>query len=993
VVAPRTGFRRSNRWLAGSVFLLSIAAVALGQQGPSAPSAEQSAALSGGQRGAQPIHEETLPLNNGHQYVVAIGIDHYANWPVLSTAVSDATGFAKLLTSKFGFEYAVEPLTEKNATRDAIRSLIDDDLRGRLKPEDSLVIFFAGHGTTRNDRIGDGVRPVGFIVPVGAHADADQRWSDYLNVEEMLRIISTLPASHILVILDSCHSGMALGSKFSTSRDDMRLQRDMLVKVSRKVISSAQGDQNAADRGPLPDHSLFTGLMIQGLTNGKADSYSSGFVTASQLGAYAQHEVGIAEGSRQTPLFGSFDLDEGGELIIHMGAGAGPTNADGANPANTLTKYETNELARLKKDGDRQYWRADDPLKNFPAARSATLKLCESGDAWGCEQAARSLATGLGGGTDYPRAVNLAQQACQVQMQASNACVLLGALYQTGETIEPDVQSAAHLFQQACDQGNLRGCYSVGRLYIEGHGVSKDYAQAKNFFTKACQGGETNGCNGLGSLYANGFGVTLDYKQALTWWQKACNGGTFISCGNVGDLYRNGRGVAKDPVQAISYYTKACGGGWMNGCSALGWAYQNGDGLAKDSTKAVNLYRKACDGGGTQGCVDLGLLYENGDGIAKDDAQAAATFRKACDTGGTYGCNNLGALYEQGRGVNKDLHEAQRLYNRSCEAGTMLGCRNLGWVYLNGRGVKKDVAEAARLFRQACDGGDVKACIQLASQLLSGQGVAKDAIAAVGLYRKACDSGDMYGCLGLGWTYQTGQGVAKDPSQAASLYRKVCDSAIAVGCTSLATMVYNGEGTLKDEAQAVALLHKACDAGDMNGCSRLAYAYYAGVGVPKDIAQAIALDQKACDNGGMQGCTTLAFMYATGAGVAKDAAAAANFSRKACDGGELTGCQNLAVAYYMGRGVAKDLTQAAALDHKACDSGQAFACTSLASLEFMAHHHLLRRWQARTRWRSSSARCLGVTDGVSAGRCCRSAAIFTRLIVGTGSLSQSYQRP
>jgi uncharacterized caspase-like protein len=259
------------------------------------------------QRGFQPITEEPS-VKSGHQYVVAIGIDHYEDWPILSTAVSDAAGFAKLLTGKFGFEYAVEPLTEKGATREAIVSLIDDDLRSRLKPEDSLVIFFAGHGTTRNDKIGDETRSVGFIVPVdGRPLGASEHWSDYLNVEERLRTISSLPAAHILVVLDSCHSGMALGRKFSTSRDDARFQKDMLVKVSRKVIASAQGDQLAADSGPLPNHSLFTGLMIKGLTDGKADSYGEGFVTSSQLGAYAQHEVAVAAGSKQTPRFGSFD--------------------------------------------------------------------------------------------------------------------------------------------------------------------------------------------------------------------------------------------------------------------------------------------------------------------------------------------------------------------------------------------------------------------------------------------------------------------------------------------------------------------------------------------------------------------------------------------------------------------------------------------------------------------------------------------------------------
>ncbi len=253
-------------WRTAGVVLLAAAtaAAACAQQG-------------GAQRGIQPETTDEPAVKNGHQYVVAIGIDHYENWPILSTAVSDATGFAKLLTSKFGFEYAVEPLTEKNATREAIFSLIDDDLRNRLKPEDSLVIFFAGHGTTRNDKIGDQTRSVGFIVPADARAPgANEHWSDYLNVEELLHTIDSLPASHILVILDSCHSGMALGSKFSTSRDDTRFQRDMLVKVSRKVIASAQGDQLAADSGPLPNHSLFTGLMIQGLTNGKGGQLRGG---------------------------------------------------------------------------------------------------------------------------------------------------------------------------------------------------------------------------------------------------------------------------------------------------------------------------------------------------------------------------------------------------------------------------------------------------------------------------------------------------------------------------------------------------------------------------------------------------------------------------------------------------------------------------------------------------------------------------------------------
>lgn len=426
--------------------LLLTAAMAAGQQTPApapapaphAPQApttpRQAEPVPGKQRGVQAL-TEPAPIPHGRHYVVAIGIDHYANWPVLGTAVSDATGFAKLLTSQFGFEYAVQPLIEKDATRDAINALVDDDLRSTLKADDDLVIFFAGHGTTRKDKVGDTTQSVGFIVPYEARAPgAEEHWSDYLNIEELLRNIASLPAAHILVIFDSCHSGMAMGNRFVTSRSDTRFQRDMLSKVSRKVIASAQGDQLAADTGPLPGHSLFTGLLIQGLTTGKADRFDQGFITATQLGAYAQHEVAVSEGSKQTPLFGAFNLDAGGELIIPLGAGSGSAAAAGSDPKSTLTKLETNEIAKIRKD-ERHYWLDDDPLKNFPAARSGALKLCDSGDSWGCGQGAKSFRLGLGGDQDYTRAVELARQACGAH--DNDACITLGILLEQDRPSNP----------------------------------------------------------------------------------------------------------------------------------------------------------------------------------------------------------------------------------------------------------------------------------------------------------------------------------------------------------------------------------------------------------------------------------------------------------------------------------------------------------------------------------------------------------------------------
>jgi TPR repeat protein len=666
--------------------LLTMGA-ALGQQ-----VAAPSAAVSRGFQ-AQP---ESEPNRHGHQ-----------NWPVLGTAVSDATGFAKLLTSQFGFEYAVEPLTEKSATRDNINSLIDDDLRNRLKPEDDLIIFFAGHGTTRNDKVGDETQSVGFLVPFEARASASKEyWSDYLNIEEFLRKVSSLPSEHILVVLDSCHSGMALGSKFTTSRADTRFQQDMLRKVSRKVITSAQGDQLAADNGPLAAHSLFTGLMMQGLMTGRADSYKQGFITSTQLGAYTQHEVGVQEGSKQTPLFGGFDLDGGGELIIPLGAGAAESSSSDKQ-ADPLTPLETSEVAKIRTD-DRRYWQDDDPLKNFPAARSATVKLCESGDGWGCAQAADSFRKGLGGGMDYTQAVVLARKGCQANVAVS--CVTLGILYEKGQTIQPDKQSAARLYRDACAQSNLRGCADLGNLYQLGQGVAQDYRQAKTLFQKACDGGEMVGCSNLGILDADGLVGAKDPAAALSFYRKACDGNEMVGCYNLGVLYEVGDSVARDAAQAVTLFRKACGGGEMRGCSKLGLMYDSGTGLVKDNAQAVAMYRRACDGGEVSGCFSLGLKFMSGQGVAQNGVQAASLFRTVCDGSDMRGCNNLGVMYETGAGVEKDASQAVFFYRKACDGGDMVGCQYAGMMYFTGSGVKMDASQGALFYRKACEGGDADAC-------------------------------------------------------------------------------------------------------------------------------------------------------------------------------------------------------------------------------------------------------------------------------------------
>jgi len=277
--------------------------------------AEQTNEATSLQRKLLPVHAELEPVKQERSLVVTIGINDYANWQKLKNGVQDAVGFQQTLIDQLGFLAPMPPLIDSAATRDAIESLIEDQLRDVLQEDDSLVLFFAGHGHTRVEERSE----TGFIVPVDARRpDAKEYWSDYIRLSHWLEEIAELPARHILVILDSCHSGFALGEAARSFRDAVRYQKDLTHRRSRKVITSAQREQSAIDGGPVPGHSLFTGTLIHGFNWGEADIEGNGLITGSELGLFVQQKVAQVSGSAQTPDFGSFHRDDRGEMVFFL---------------------------------------------------------------------------------------------------------------------------------------------------------------------------------------------------------------------------------------------------------------------------------------------------------------------------------------------------------------------------------------------------------------------------------------------------------------------------------------------------------------------------------------------------------------------------------------------------------------------------------------------------------------------------------------------------
>lgn len=129
----------------------------------------------------------------GRYHAIVIGNDQYAAYPKLSSAVSDADKVSAVLQRKYGFTVR----TVRNGTRLDILTALNE-MRETLKPEDNLLVYFAGHGEL------DGASQQGYWIPVdGRQGDA----STWISNRAISDILNTMSAKHVLVVADSCYSG------------------------------------------------------------------------------------------------------------------------------------------------------------------------------------------------------------------------------------------------------------------------------------------------------------------------------------------------------------------------------------------------------------------------------------------------------------------------------------------------------------------------------------------------------------------------------------------------------------------------------------------------------------------------------------------------------------------------------------------------------------------------------------------------------------------
>ena len=232
-------------------------------------------------------------VNYGNYHALVIGNADYQDLPKLQTAVVDAEAVAKILDEEYGFR--VKLLTD--VTRE---DMIDafDILREELGENDNLLVYHAGHGWL------DEASSRGYWQPVNAQINRRLQWMSNATLTDSLK---ALKAKHVMLVADSCYSGVLTRSIKVPDRTIDYIER-MASRRARVVLTSG-GLEPVMDSGG-GKHSVFAEQFLKVLKN------NTGVLDRTQLFEQVRRPVVLA--APQTPQYSDirFSGHDGGDFLF-----------------------------------------------------------------------------------------------------------------------------------------------------------------------------------------------------------------------------------------------------------------------------------------------------------------------------------------------------------------------------------------------------------------------------------------------------------------------------------------------------------------------------------------------------------------------------------------------------------------------------------------------------------------------------------------------------
>jgi WD40 repeat protein len=241
------------------------------------------------------------PAERVNLYLLSVGVSRYADSSLnLKYAAADAKAIATLFGARGkGLFREVRPrtLTDSDGTRDNIRKAVQA-IAAEARPEDVLVVFLAGHGTSLGSRYY--YVPHDFRRTSSSPVEDDVR-KQGLAGDVLASWLEEVRATKRVVVFDTCQSGAAVGLKHA-GRDPFGFQgaieRIRHANGAHTIAAAAAGEEakeldelghglltyallagvRAVDRGPLADRPIRTNNPDEVVDVSEWFSYASGNV-------------------------------------------------------------------------------------------------------------------------------------------------------------------------------------------------------------------------------------------------------------------------------------------------------------------------------------------------------------------------------------------------------------------------------------------------------------------------------------------------------------------------------------------------------------------------------------------------------------------------------------------------------------------------------------------------------------------------------------------
>ncbi len=210
--------------------------------------------------------------------VISVGVDNYVNMPDhnLNFASADAEAIAQAFIKQEGKNFdKVETilLSDTNGTGATRDNIIDAlDTLSEMGPNDTVVLFLAGHGVIENDQY--------YFLPKDTAVSSNDRLkkSTVVSWHEIQNAVQNSLGRRILLV-DTCYSESAFNSRLVKDAEDA----DIIVMSSTDSTTLAQEISSLG-------HGVFTYSLVSGLS-GDADSFRDQRITMSELNAYVSNSV------------------------------------------------------------------------------------------------------------------------------------------------------------------------------------------------------------------------------------------------------------------------------------------------------------------------------------------------------------------------------------------------------------------------------------------------------------------------------------------------------------------------------------------------------------------------------------------------------------------------------------------------------------------------------------------------------------------------------